>query len=219
MFTYYIWSYLPILMVMLYLPFLPAEVTLFESISLHKFWLMLPVLACKVVSSFFDKQLAMAKLKDVQELEDGTPNGGLNFSSMMFFAKICLLLMFVLCVGLLTAAYYRVGRIFPEVTMQNACQVAGVAAGIVIAIYGRFMPLVPYGSIMGIPSTYTMKSEENWRKAHQACARPMRIGGIVLCILEELILLPGYSNPAIAMIAMACILFYCFIICSGKNLS
>jgi uncharacterized membrane protein len=59
--------------------------------------------------------------------------------------------------------------------------------GVLFAVIGGVMPMLPQNKVAGIRTPWTLKSETNWKLTHRFGAWSMGIGGVI-CVITSLLL-------------------------------
>lgn len=77
-------------------------------------------------------------------------------------------------------------------------QCAALAVGLVLCIYGRFLPAFPPGSRWGIKNRASCVSGEAWKAVQKAAARRLMTGGFLLIL--PCLFLPGAPALATALL-------------------
>lgn len=193
--NFYIMRYLGIGLVLLCMPFLPANVPEFHSFFSSKYWLLADILFLWSTGAIFEKSLFQAILRDAQEKKEG--GDALNASSLLFFATPLLFLFDVAALAHLYALWYFWPlRGLPGTGERLQC--AALAVGLVLCIYGRFLPAFPPGSRWGIKNRASCVSGEAWKAVQKAAARRLMTGGFLLIL--PCLFLPGAPALATALL-------------------
>lgn len=176
---YYILMFLPLLVVLVALNFLPEQIPAhYGADNQVTRWgskyetLIFP--ATTILFGYF--MLAIAKLSSKQE------ENGRNNEKVCIIAGIMLLLVFN------TMTYYFLYTDFNKIENLSDVpvdinQVLFGVLGIVMIIIGNIMPKLRMNSLAGLRTSWSMKNEVTWKKSQRFGGISFLIGGIVIIIV------------------------------------
>lgn len=205
--NFYIMRYLGIGLALLCMPFLPANVPEFHPFFKSRYWLLADVLFLWSTGAIFEKSLFQAILRDAREKKEG--GDALNASSLLFFATPLLFLFDAAALAHLYAMWY----FWPQHRlpgMSERLQCAALAVGLVLCIYGRFLPAFPPGSRFGLRTRAACASEEAWRAVQKASAKRLMAGGFLLTL--PCLFLSGAPALATALIVGGGAVASCYLV-------
>lgn len=211
--TFYpIAQYMAVVMVALSYPRLSPVTWLLPGITGPRAVMLLWVAALLGVDALMDRAYLRAYRKDLWELENKVPHGGMNRSTLLAIDVPCLFLLDIAAIAHLYLSYFRGGAGACE-GMALSMHTGAMAVGCVLMIYGRLLPRLPFGSIWGLRTKATLKDQTAWGKAHLK-AEPWfcACGGAALA--AGMLLQPA---PALAVAAGCCALaLAAFVRCAGR---
>lgn len=209
--NFYIMKYWGMAVVLLCIPFISLEVPQFHPVFANRYWLLADVLLLWAFGLLLEKRLFRSIVKDEREKKEG--KDALNVSSLLFFANPFLFIVDCLAVIHLYAMWYLgTERIVPG--PEERLQCAAIMIGLFFFIYGKFLPILPYGNKWGIKLKKTMASEEQWKALHKKFGKYFMTGGC--CLLVTGLFIAGGMALMIALIGMILIFAIC-IICANAN--
>ena len=148
-------------------------------------WLMLWVAVLLGVSILLDRAHLKAYYRDLWEIEHNVKNGNMNRSTLLALSVPLMLILDAVAVVHLYFSYFKGGE-NPLSDVLLIQHTAAMAIGMVLWIYGRLLPKIPYQSIWGIRTKSTMADKLAWGKAHLKAA-PWTCGcGLVTLIAASL---------------------------------
>lgn len=158
-------QYMAAVLIALSYPRLSETTWLLPGVTGSRAWLMLWVPALLGVAVLMDRAHLRAYQRDLWELEHKTPHGNMNRSTLLAIGVPCLFVLDAVAVAHLYLSYFRGGPGTADASAQ-AQQTAALAVGIVLWIYGRFLPKLPFESVWGIRTRRTLADTRAWGSAH-----------------------------------------------------
>lgn len=207
----FVLAFLPLLVTIVLLPFLPDSVPAHYGIDGHvNRWgskyetLILPLLliALTFLIQLFDR--AMLK-KD----QTRTESQKTSIQKVTDISLLCLEIVFnILCFIILYANYFRVSNL--STVPLGFYKILVMILSIMDIVLGNILPKCRKNSTVGIRIKWTLKSEEVWNKTHRFCGKLFIAFGLAIfaaCIIspESPVLLYIYLGSVVVEMAIACI--------------
>ncbi len=158
-------QYLAAVLIALCYPRLNETTWLLPGVEWPRIWLMLWVIALLGLSYLMDRAYLKAYYRDLVEIQNKVPNGNLNRSTLLALGVPLMFVVDAVAIAHLYLSYFRSNTAPVSDIALNQHTVA-MAVGMVLWIYGRLLPKIPYKSIWGIRTKATMADQLVWGKAH-----------------------------------------------------
>jgi len=193
-------QYLAAVLIALSYPRLKETTWLLPGTEGHRIWLMLWVAVLLGLSVLLDRMHLKAYYRDLWEIENKVPNGNLNRSTLLALGVPLMFVVDGAAIAHLYLSYFKSGAnvLSDQLMIQHT---AAMAVGVVLWIYGRFLPKIPHKSIWGIRTQKTMADQLEWGKAHLK-AVPWTCGAGAVALAAGS-LLPAQFGLAVA--AVCCV--------------
>ena len=135
-----------------------------ESVSGPRAFLMLWVLLILGLDLLLDRVYLRRRAMDLTEINKKVRNGGLHVKTFEALAAPALFIVDAVMVVHMLLSQSRAGAA-PEST-EATCHAIGMAAGIVLWVYGRLLPRVRFQSVWGIRTKASLADVQSWGKIH-----------------------------------------------------
>lgn len=178
----YILMFLPLLVGMIALPFLPEQVPAHYGFDNQVTrWgskyetLIYPV--CTILMGFF--MLGMARWSAKQE------EGGQNNEKVLIIAGIVIMLLFNVMNGFMLYADFKQVENLSSIS-PDMYQILFGVLGVFMIVVGNVMPKVRMNSVVGLRTPWSMKNETTWKKSQHFGGITFMLAGIatiVICLL------------------------------------
>lgn len=190
-------QYLAAVLIALSYPRLQKTTWLLPGVEGHRVWLMLWVAVLLGLSVLFDRMHLKAYYRDLWEIKNKVPHGNLNRSTLLALGVPLMLVADGVAIAHLYLSYFKSGAasLSGQLLIQHT---AAMAIGMVLWIYGRFLPKIPHRSIWGLRTPKTMADQIAWGKAHLK-AVPWACGAGALSLIAGSMLTAG-SGLAVAIV-------------------
>lgn len=162
-------KYLGILLIALNLHRLPEQVEALPGFTVPRWTLMLWVFLLIALGYMADKRFAKEQQKDAES----KANPGMNTLSFLALADPGFLLLDAAAIAHLYYCWFQGGS-----AQVQWGPTAVMAVGCVMWIYGGALLDIPYGSIWGIRTEKTLRSQEDWRMLHKKYSGIFRMIGV-----------------------------------------
>lgn len=158
-------QYMAAVLIALCYPHLKETVWLLPGVEGQRLWFMLWVAVLLGLSVLMDRAYLKAYYRDLWEMENKVKNSNLNRSTLLALGVPLMLIVDIVAIAHLYLAYFKSGaNPLPEQLLIQ--HTASMAIGMVLWIYGRFLPKIPHKSIWGLRTRSTMADQLVWGKAH-----------------------------------------------------
>ncbi|MDD3429263.1 MAG: hypothetical protein PHG02_04565 [Oscillospiraceae bacterium] len=208
---FYIARYFAVVCIFLSFCLLSPVASAFPTFFASKYWLMADAILLFILGKFLQKKLMSAQNKDAAETN--WEYGGDNASTLLFFSTP---LLWLLNFAALAHIYYLWNLQTPLIiNLALRMQIGGIAAGIVLFLFGQAAPFIPFQSKFGFSTKNTTADITVWKKAHAINARILTGCGVLLLIFNLFVLTGAaclYSTVAVAVAAFSicyAVAFYC----------
>ena len=194
-------QYMAAVLIALCYPRLTETVWLLPNITGHRAWLLLWVVVLLGLSVLMDRAHLKAYYRDLWEIENKVKNGNLPRSTLLAIGVPLMLIVDFVAIAHLYLSYFKsgAGSLEGQLLIQHT---AAMAIGMVLWIYGRFLPKIPHRSIWGLRTKTTMADQLAWGKAHlKAVPWACISGAIAFAAAAFLPVLPGFTVSVICCIA------------------
>lgn len=205
-------TFIPLIATLLLIRFLPAEVPMHYDIEGNiDRWgskyeqLILPGVI--IVMTLFMQALIWFYGKQSNKTEDEKKKAELKSNiNVLYIVSIATTIMFIVMQG---AFLYQAFEATPDTAVMTVDinQIMTVMLGIILIIFGNYMPKTKINGMVGFRTAKTMKNEENWKKANKFAGIVFVIAGIAMIILG--LSVPGNAAMAIAMVMLLLALVVC----------
>ncbi len=182
--------------------YLPETVWLWGDVFSSRRFLLLWAAALLLLGLWLDRSRRAAREKDAAEIKASVKYGGLNESTLLALSVPLMFILDALAVLHLYLSYFKSGA----PSAADPADALLPAAGMVLFIYGRALPQIPYRSIWGIATKDARKSEAAWKQRHRAVSLPVTLLGALALALGAFV-----QGPA----AIAA----CVLVCAGAFLA
>ena len=158
-------QYMAAVLIALSYPRLNERTWLLPETEGTRLWLMLWVVLLLGLSMLLDRAHLKAYYRDLLEIKNKVPHGNLNRSTLLALCVPLMLVVDGIAIAHLYLSYFKSGAntLSEPLLIQHT---AAMAVGVVLWIYGRFLPQIPHRSIWGIRTQKTMADQLVWGKAH-----------------------------------------------------
>ena len=205
-------TFIPLIVTLILINFLPAEVPMhydFEG-NIDRWGskyeqLILPVVT--IVMTLFMQALIWFYSKQSDKTEDEKKKAELKSNiNVLYIVSIATTVMFIVLQGVFL---YQAFEATPETTTMTVDinQIITVMLGVILIVFGNYMPKTKINGMVGFRTSKTMKSEENWKKANRFAGIVFAILGIAMVVLG--LSVPGNVAMAIAMVMLLLGLVVC----------
>ena len=205
-------TFIPLIVTLLVIKFLPDEVPMHYNIEGNiDRWgskyeqLILPAVTI-AMTGFMQLNIVMYE-KNAKKTDDEKKKAGLRSNiNVLYIVSIATTVMFL---GLQCVFLYQAWEATPDTKMQTVDinQVSSALIGIMLMIFGNYMPKTKRNSTVGFRLPITMKSDENWKKANKFAGIVFVISGVIITLLA--LLLEGYM----AMISTTMVILLSLVAC------
>lgn len=155
------------------------------------------------ISLWMDKSYARAEKKDLEEIQNHVRYGNMNRSTLLALGVPCLFILDLLSIIHLYLSYLRGGASGVHgVTLR--LHIAAMACGVVLFIYGSYLPRLQYGSIWGLKVHAAMRNPHTWKNVHARAASCAHLGGALILFLGA-ILPDVYAFGAAIIVLVICL--------------
>lgn len=190
-------QYVAAVLIALSYPRLQENTWLLPDVYGCRAWLMLWVAALLGVSVLMDRAHLKAYYRDLWEIENKVPHGNMNRSTLLAIGVPLMFILDAVAIVHLYFSYFKGGE-NPLSDVSLIQHTAAMAIGMVLWIYGRFLPKIPHKSIWGIRTKATMADKLAWGKAHLK-AVPWACGcGLIALIAASL--LPVQAGASVSIV-------------------
>jgi len=161
------------------------------------------------ISLWMDRSYARAEKKDLEEIQNHVRYGNMNRSTLLALGVPCLFILDLIAIIHLYLSYFR-GGAGSAGGISLRLHIAAMACGVVLFIYGSYLPRLSYGSVWGLKVRASMKNTDVWKRVHASAAPCALLGGALILLLGTF--LPDVYAFAAAVIVLACCLARMFMI-------
>lgn len=193
-------QYLAAAVIALCYPQLNHRTWLLPSVSGSRAWMMLWLPVLLGISMLMDRAYLKAYSRDLWEIENKIKNGNLNRSTLLALGVPMMLILDAVAIAHFYVSYFK-GGVSPLSGTPMTMHTAAMAIGVVLWIYGRFLPKIPHRSIWGLRTQTTMADRLAWGKAHLKAVPWACTGGAAALIAG--VFLPPQAAFAAAVLCCA----------------
>jgi uncharacterized membrane protein len=148
------------------------------------------------------------KLTDTEEEREKAKTN----AKIVLYAGIGMMALFCAMQAAFLFENYRETVLGLPASMEAAWKITGAGMGILLIIFGNYMPKAKRNSTVGVRTTWSMSSDEAWAKSQRFGGKAFVIGGIVLCMLT--VVLKSFSvilvMLAVVIAAAAACVYYSY---------
>lgn len=173
-------QYMGALFLALSYPRLPNPLVIAPGLVTHRALILLWVPVLLLFAFLMDRAWLNAYRRDLAEIKAQAKNANLNRSTLLALGVPCLFLADFAAIAHLYVCLYQTGMAMRSGT---AVQTLIMAAGMVLWIYGRRLPHIPFASLWGIRTARTLQSQQAWATVHLAAVRWFCGAGAVFLII------------------------------------
>lgn len=195
--------YLGAFLVCMALPQLPEQTWLLPERVGSRALLMLWVVLLLGIDLLLDRIYLKCLKKDLAERAAGVKHGGLNVQTHQALSAMGMFLLDAIAVLHMVVSFNQAGAVRlagQAVTFRSLA----LAAGIILWIYGRLLPRIPFQSIWGIRTKASMVDVPSWGRIHLKAVWPVCLGGALALVCGTL--LP--AGQALVGAALSCALAF-----------